>query len=58
MIRSDFSPATAACIRPTKKPDVFVTSGFGSQNELAAKRHKRSGSAAVLPASDRFRIAE
>jgi hypothetical protein len=41
-----------------KKPDVLVTPGFGSQNELKAKRHKRSGSAGVLPCSDRIRCAQ
>jgi hypothetical protein len=44
-------------VRPTKKPDVFVTPGFGSQSDLMAKCHKRSGSAGELPSSDRHRIA-
>ena len=41
-----------------KKPDVLVTPGFGSQIDLKAKRHKRSGSAGELPCSDRFRCAQ
>jgi len=44
-------------IRPTKKPDVFVTPGFGSQRQIAAKRHKRSGSGRELSCSDRCRTA-
>ena len=35
-------------IRPTKKPDVLVTSGFGSQQTVKAKRHKRSGCGRVF----------
>ena len=45
-------------VGPTKKPDVLATPGFGSQIDLKAKRHKRSGSAGELFVSDRFRCAQ
>ena len=41
-----------------KKPDVLATPGFGSQFDLKAKRHKRSGSAGELSVSGRFRCAQ